>query len=89
MQLPHFKSLNLKMLTQELRFGPWLNAWMLTFLNQNQILLPPSAHTLHTEREEREEAAMEGALSVLSKINVHYGNKHAQGRKKHCMPVSL
>lgn len=52
-QLPHFKSLNLKMLTQEVRFGPCLNAWMLTFLNQNQILLPPSCpHITHTERGE-------------------------------------
>lgn len=49
-QLPHFKSLNLKMLTQELRFGPCLNACMFTFLNQNQIFLPPSCpHTSHTE----------------------------------------
>lgn len=48
MQLPLFKSLNLKTLTQELRYGPCSNACMLIFLNQNQILLPPScSHTSH------------------------------------------
>lgn len=49
MQLPHFKSLNLKMLTQELGFGPRSNAWMFPFLNQNQILLHPSClHPSHS-----------------------------------------
>lgn len=49
MQLSHFKSLNLKMLTQDIKFGPCLNACVFAFLNQKQILLPLSCpHTSHT-----------------------------------------
>lgn len=45
---------------------------------------PHASHTYtHTQREEKEEDTREGALSVVSKLNVHYGNKCAQRKKKH------